>query len=80
LASVTAGSRKLPLFAIAERVEQRQLGTDDSLIQDHSEAGWITVAVTRMSTNLWIELCSEPSEQRFAADSKRFCVLGRIND
>jgi hypothetical protein len=44
LASVTAGSGKLPLFAIAKgkttRVEQIPLGTDDALIRDHSESGW----------------------------------------
>jgi hypothetical protein len=48
LASVTAGSRQLSLFAIAKgkttRVEQSQLGTDDALIRNHSESGWSTTA------------------------------------
>jgi hypothetical protein len=46
LASVTASGKKLPLFAIAKgntkRAERGQLGSDPTLVRDHSSSGWST--------------------------------------
>jgi hypothetical protein len=49
LATVTAAGEKLPRFAVAKgktrRAEQNQLGSDPTLIRDHSASGWTTVEI-----------------------------------
>jgi hypothetical protein len=48
LASITAAGKKLDLFAVAQgktkQVEVSQLGTDQTVITDHSESGWSTIS------------------------------------
>jgi hypothetical protein len=63
LASVTAASEKLPLFAIAKgktaRAEQNQLGSDVTLTRDHSSSGWSTIETFRHYLDSLAELYSE---------------------
>jgi hypothetical protein len=57
LASVAASGNKLPLFAIAkgktQRSEMSQLGSDETLIRDHSESGWSTIETFKHYLN-WL--------------------------
>jgi hypothetical protein len=65
LASVIAGSDELPLFAIAKektrRAEKNQLGSDETLLRDHSPPGGVQLRQPGASWIDWLDIMRDAS-------------------
>jgi hypothetical protein len=62
LASITAAGNKLPLLAIAQgkttKVEETQLGSDETMVCAHSKSGWTTIKTFRQYLD-WLAMYYE---------------------